>query len=667
MITIEQLEEKYKGIVFWGAVESVVAGYIQEFKSSRCYIVDQDKKKWGTKIAGVEVLDPEKIKKSNLSQFAIIISSQRVELEVYNLVRRSGFRCDVFCEDMIYHEPYVNGTGCFWDKNDLFFGEGCYSAEKNIQVLIFLLKVYGIKRIIVSPGTTNMAFVASIQKDPFFKLYSCMDERSAAYMACGMADETGEPIVLSCTGATSSRNYMPGLTEAFYRKLPILAVTSSQASYKIGNDISQVTDRVHLPTDIARMSVQLDEVHTYEEKKYCELFVNRALSELQHRGGGPVHINLITSFSKDFTVKTLPECKVIHRVSCKEEMPAIQKGRTAIIVASHRRWSNKLTLAVDKFCELTDAVVLCDHISNYTGKYKVQAPLFFGQSGHQEIFDLIICIGEISVTLNFCAKQVWRIDCDGIIKDPYLNLNYLFEMKEEEFFQHYIDILDTQANEENKKSFRLWEERYERLIKSIPELPFSNYWIAQCTAKIMPRNSVVYFGIIQSLRSWSLFEMDRSIRCYACVGGFGIDGTLSTILGASLVRPESLYFCIVGDLAFFYDINALGNRHVGKNLRILLVNNDGGNEQLYKNGLCLEKQEVNYIAAYGHNGHKGLSPVKGYVESMGYTYLCANSKEEYLGNLARFLSCEMDASIVFEVFTEHENELQAREMISSLS
>ena len=138
MITIEQLEQKYKVIVFWGAVENVVAGYIREFKSVRCYIVDQDEKKWGKKIEGVEVCCPEIIKKDNLPQLAIIISAQRVELEVYNLIRRSGFHCDVFCEDMIYHEPYTNGTDCFRDKKDLFFGEGCYSAEKNIQVLIFL-------------------------------------------------------------------------------------------------------------------------------------------------------------------------------------------------------------------------------------------------------------------------------------------------------------------------------------------------------------------------------------------------------------------------------------------------------------------------------------------------------------------------------------------------
>ena len=100
-----------------------------------------------------------------------------------------------------------------------------YTTEKNIQILISLLKQYGIKKVIASPGATNYTFVGSIQNDPFFEMFSCVDERSAAYLAIGMCDECDEPIVLSCTGATASRNYMTGMTEAYNRKLPIIAIT----------------------------------------------------------------------------------------------------------------------------------------------------------------------------------------------------------------------------------------------------------------------------------------------------------------------------------------------------------------------------------------------------------------------------------------------------------
>ena len=109
-----------------------------------------------------------------------------------------------------------------------------YTVEKNVQMLIYLLKAHGIKKVIASPGTTNITFVASMQQDPYFEIYSAADERSAAYMACGLAAESGEPVVISCTGATASRNYVPGLTEAYYRKLPIVAITSAQHLGRIG-------------------------------------------------------------------------------------------------------------------------------------------------------------------------------------------------------------------------------------------------------------------------------------------------------------------------------------------------------------------------------------------------------------------------------------------------
>lgn len=103
-----------------------------------------------------------------------------------------------------------------------------YTTESNVQIIVSLLKAHGIHLAVASPGTTNMCLVGSLQNDPYFTVYSSVDERSAAYMACGLSEQTGESVVLSCTGATASRNYYPGLTEAYYKKLPVIAITSHQ-------------------------------------------------------------------------------------------------------------------------------------------------------------------------------------------------------------------------------------------------------------------------------------------------------------------------------------------------------------------------------------------------------------------------------------------------------
>ena len=166
-----------------------------------------------------------------------------------------------------------------------------YTSERSIQILISLLKQHGIKKVVASPGATNITLVASLQQDDWFEMYSSVDERSAAYIACGMAAESGEPVVLSCTGATASRNYIPGLTEAYYRKLPVLAVTSTQDISRIGHHIAQVIDRRIIQNDIALLSEHISVTDDITAEWSNTIKINRALLELRHRGGGPVPVS----------------------------------------------------------------------------------------------------------------------------------------------------------------------------------------------------------------------------------------------------------------------------------------------------------------------------------------------------------------------------------------
>ena len=152
-----------------------------------------------------------------------------------------------------------------------------FTNQRNIQIVLSLLKANGIKRVITSPGATDIPINFSLQHDSFFILYSCVDERSAAYMACGMAAETGEPVALTCTGATSSRNYMPGLTEAYYRHLPILAITCSQPSSRIGHYFNQVTDRNHVPTDIVEESICAQIIKDADDEWDVTIKINKAM------------------------------------------------------------------------------------------------------------------------------------------------------------------------------------------------------------------------------------------------------------------------------------------------------------------------------------------------------------------------------------------------------
>jgi 2-succinyl-5-enolpyruvyl-6-hydroxy-3-cyclohexene-1-carboxylate synthase len=197
-------------------------------------------------------------------------------------------------------------------------------------------------------------------------------------MACGLAEESEEPVVLSCTGATASRNYIPGLTEAYYRHLPVLAITSTQHTGRIGHYYAQVIDRSVTFPDVVKKSIQLPSVFSEEDRQYTITAVNDGLLELVHREKGPVHFNLTTVYSAQFTTEELPKCRVIHRIMT-DEFPKIPVGKIGIYVGAHEAFSPELTAAIDAFCEANNAVVICDQISNYRGKYRFLASLVNNQ------------------------------------------------------------------------------------------------------------------------------------------------------------------------------------------------------------------------------------------------------------------------------------------------
>ena len=556
------------------------------------------------------------------------------------------------------------------DGNNIMEQKRFYTNERNVQIVIALLKAHGIHRVIASPGTTNMTFVVSIENDPWFHIWSSVDERSASYLACGMAAETGEPVVISCTGATASRNYMPGLTEAYYRKLPVLAITSTRGNYKIGHLIDQQIDRRNIPNDIAIESVTIPMVKDYEDERFCEIEANKAILALKLNGGGPVHINMYTRYSHDFSVREIPHVNTIYRHTIYDkEWPSIpHDGRIVVRIGSHADFTEEQTRAIDKFCATYDAVVCCDHTSGYRGKYEVHGQLVFGQQMWQSSLrntNLCIHIGEVSGD-QFCvnAKHTWRVSPDGALRDTFGNLRRVFMMHEIDFFNHYKkkDCNHTEYLDSLNKEI-------DEIKNKIPNLPFSNIWMAQQMHDKLPKGCEIHFGIYHSLRSWNFFKLPMGIQAKCNVGGFGIDGGVSSMIGASLSNSDKLFFGVFGDLAFFYDMNVIGNRHVGNNVRILLINNGKGNEFRNYGHPCffLGDEADKYIAAAGHYGNMSNLLVKNYAENLGYDYLKAANKEEFISGIEHFLSPHIgDRPILFEVFTETDDESNALETILNI-
>lgn len=545
-----------------------------------------------------------------------------------------------------------------------------YSDEESVQILVALLKSHGIRKAILSPGSANSPFVASLQHDKYFETYSCVDERSAAYMACGLAEESGEPVIISCTGATASRNYFPGVTEAYYRKLPVLAITSTQTIARVGHHIAQVVDRSTQPNDSYVLSRTLPIVNDALDRLECEVKVNEAILALRKAGGGPVHLNLQTSSLGTFKTQQLPTVRKISLVEKSDLVPEIEGNKVAVFVGSRRRWSTDEVSSVERFCEKNNGAVLCDHTSGYSGRFKIVASLLGGQEFcdfHELKPDLVIHIGEITgdyYGTRVLSGNVWRVSEDGVVRDTFGRLTTVFRMTEREFFDKYSYGSGT----ENTYYDQL-KKAYDGFYRKMPEFPFSNIWLASQCAHDMPAGSVINFGILSCLRSWNFFLLPESVNSTSNVGGFGIDGCLSATIGASLAAPDKPCFAIIGDLAFFYDLNALGNRHVGSNLRVLLVNNGMGVEfRTYKHHTAhFGDMADEFIAAAGHFGNKSPTLVRHFAESLGFQYFSASNKEEFLEVRHALLDPNPhERPMLVEVFTNVEDEHKALELARNL-
>ena len=529
----------------------------------------------------------------------------------------------------------------------------------NIEMVVEILKKHNIKHLVINPGGTNRELVKLVQEDKFFSCYSVVDERSAVYFAIGIYLQTGCHVAMICTSAQATRNYIPGLTEAFYKKVPILAITMEKHPRFKYQDYMQAPDQTSLPNDSVKKSYELPFISDINDIYHSKRVINEAILELTHNGNGPVQLCIPWLDINISDIK--PKNMIVRRMIAQDIKNINLEGKKILItIGEHRPFSEEEKNAIDYFCENTDTVIYTNHLSNFSNKYSVKANLLLSTIDNNQFDkikpDILITIGgqtgdypfynQFSKT-DYPEIEHWRISEDGNVVDTYDKLTYIFQGKEKEFF------LNVQEKNSEHKYIDSWKSEMDKLIIN-EDVPFSNVSIASFLHDKLPEQSILQFSILNSLRVWNLFDINPSIECYSNVGAFGIDGGMSTLIGQS-VATDKLAFMIIGDLAFFYDMNSLGIRHIKNNLRILLINNNGGIE-FKLNG---EDRSIvdNYIAAANH-----YKNAKGWAETCGFKYLSAKNMNEFVNVSKEFVETS-DRPIILEAFVSDKDESNAYQSI----
>ena len=541
-----------------------------------------------------------------------------------------------------------------------------YSIAKNVQIVIAMLKAHGIKKLVLSPGGTNAAFVRGVQDDPYFHCYSIVDERSALYFAIGIYLSTGSTVAVCCTSAQATRNYVPGLTEAFYKHVPILAITFSKHPRYTYQDYMQAPDQTSLPRDAVRATYSLPYISNEQDILYCERLVNEAILDLTHNEPAPVQLNvpmLDTELTTDLYV-SLPSVKVIKRYFLRDvDKIDISNKRILIVVGENRGIDDN---AIVNFAYKSNSVIYVNHLSNMRNDYTVYGNRLLSSISQDDFDerlspDILITVGGQTGDYPLFHKlsgskrkfEHWRISPKGNVVDTYDHLTRVFECEVDEFFS-YIN------NAEKEESYlATWKQSINELDNTF-DLPLSAALVAQQMCEKIPDNSYVNFSILNSLRSWNLFPIRNRVNCFCNVGAFGIDGCLSTFIGQS-ISVNDLCFMFIGDLAFFYDMNSLGIKYIKNNVRIILINNNGGVE--FKLGGDKDSNRVidNYIAAANH-----FKNAEGWSETNGFEYIGVTTKEELLKTTDLLVS-ESNKPIVCEVFTTDLDEAHAYKTLVGLS
>ncbi len=527
-----------------------------------------------------------------------------------------------------------------------------------VNYLIAMLKEYGIRNIVSSPGCQNAVFDILVWEDEYFNCFSVTDERSAAYMASGMAEETMEPVVVACTGSTASSNYIPALREAYYRNIPLIAIPFYNRNSNEYNLAAQFVDRSITQKDIKSIQVKLPEVNDDIDKNRIITYLNAALYNAKYNKT-PVIIECpsILDFSVLPDIRKIPDDvwkpKYMEKAdeSCKKEL---ENKKIAVFIGSHHKFTKEEEQKISEFAQSWSAPVFCDHTSNYHGSNKILSSLaVFSKAEHPDlIIDIGMVTGDYFSNLLFDKCKIWRINPKGNFNMRGINPVFKnFVMSENKFFELMKN--DKSGTTDYYKNVKMAVDNYK-----VPELPLCNYLIIDKLTEYIPKNSILHHGVSNTKRGMNLFNFDESVDISCNVGVCGIDGAVSSLVGHSLINPDKKCFGVMGDLTFFYDMNILSNREIKNNLRILLINNNKGIEFKLGGYKIIRDKVDNLIASANHRTY-----AKGWAQNCGFHYMSSVTKDEFLSQIENFCNNEFDKPVLFEVFTKDEDEIKGLELL----
>ena len=558
-----------------------------------------------------------------------------------------------------------------------------YSEKKNILQLVALLKAHGVKNAVLCSGSRNSPIVQTIANHPFFSCYAITDERSAGFFALGLSLQSNQPVAVCCTSGTALLNLHPAVAEAFYQQIPLVVISADRPVAWIGQNDGQTIPQPDVFRSLVKKSVNLPEIHNEEDEWYCNRLINEALLETIHRGKGPVHINVpISEPLFRLPVEELPDVRIIERI----QPSGFNSEESDKWIAFLNKYNKRMLIAgqMPANCPLdsTHGEILNRHFAlfaEHTSNLNSFIPAIrnidivlstLNEDRQKELSpELLITYGGniISKRLkkflrNNPPKEHWHISSNGEIIDLFGVLTQVIEMEPYSFLQKIAVLpINTIPYPQHAVIPRLTRDplnitpdksttyplQWKTLSDNVaePEFPYSEQAAIGLLMKNLPSPSALHIGNSSPLRHAQLFSIPNGIDVFCNRGTSGIDGSLSTAIGYASASGK-LNFVIIGDLSFFFDMNALWNSHIGNNLRIMLLNNGGGKIFHTLQGLNMTEKTRRFVTG-AHS-----TSAKGWAEESGFNYTGVHNEDELNEAMTFFTQQELTSQpLLLEVFT----------------
>ncbi|MBD0831807.1 2-succinyl-5-enolpyruvyl-6-hydroxy-3-cyclohexene-1-carboxylate synthase [Aestuariibaculum sediminum] len=567
-----------------------------------------------------------------------------------------------------------------------------YPSIPLAQTVIELCKAKGIEHIVISPGSRNAPLTIGFTNDSFFKCYSIVDERCAAFFALGIAQQIQKPTAVVCTSGSALLNYYPAVAEAYYSDIPLIVLSADRPKHLVGIGDGQTINQKNVFDNhilySANLKLDLKDEHNLPGNEELPIFKNfedrleRFLGlqkdiqsyneeEIQlainhaYVKQGPVHINIPFDEPLYKTVEKLGVSPKVTEMVVKEksiESYTLQEcledwnaaTRKMILVGVNapnsieQKWLDELA-EDDSVIVFTETTSNLSHDSFFPSIDQMIAPLTKAEELALQP-DILVTFGGLIVSKKIKAflrkyqpKQHWHIG-EKDANDTFFCLNNHLEVMPNQFFETFLPKLTHYVKSHYHSNWmKIKENRLEKHQQYLDQIPFSDFKVFDAIFNAIPDYNVLQIGNSSAIRYAQLFNLNKTLHVYCNRGTSGIDGSTSTAIGCAVASANPTTF-VTGDLSFFYDSNALWNNYIPVNFRIVVVNNSGGG--IFR--ILPGHKDTENFDTYFETTHNLTA--KQLCEMHGFEYVTANEETSLAYALEGFYETSKKPKLL-EVFT----------------